>query len=279
MNACRRGFTILELAIVILIIGLLVGGAFTAQSLIATANLQKVVAEYTMYNKAFYEFQEKYQALPGDMNNAQTIWGSLDVMTCVGGTAVTTLPVTTSTCNGNANGQIGWSAAGSFTSAGLEWVLFWKHLSNAGMIDGRFTGAAAVAWGNTEVMGLSMPVSGYTPGSWKMFYYVNVSDHTTNNSSTPAMWGDSYGHMLAFGDGTTTNLQVNPILTPAQAWEIDSKIDDGFPGLGKVRTWRNEMTTVANCNDTAPPNSNTQSGVRYNLDYTEKACSILFKME
>jgi len=70
MNCKRSAFTLVELSIVLVILGLLVGGTLTGQSLIHAAELRSVVKDYEKYKTAMHVFEDKYFALPGDMTNA-----------------------------------------------------------------------------------------------------------------------------------------------------------------------------------------------------------------
>jgi prepilin-type N-terminal cleavage/methylation domain-containing protein len=98
----QQGFTLVELAIVLVILGLLVGGVITGQNLIRAAELRSVTVEFAQYQSAVLQFRDRYRALPGDMNNATLFWGA--AATCPPTSAA---PLTTqATCNGNGNGQI-----------------------------------------------------------------------------------------------------------------------------------------------------------------------------
>src|ERR1700712_5143764 len=66
----QHGFSLVELSIVLVILGLLVGGVLSGQSLIRAAELRSVTTEYQRYTTAVGTFRDKYFALPGDMNNA-----------------------------------------------------------------------------------------------------------------------------------------------------------------------------------------------------------------
>ena len=63
-------FSLVELSIVLVILGLLVGGVLSGQSLIRAAELRSVTTEYSRYTTAISSFRDKYFALPGDMSNA-----------------------------------------------------------------------------------------------------------------------------------------------------------------------------------------------------------------
>ncbi|MBX9726410.1 MAG: prepilin-type N-terminal cleavage/methylation domain-containing protein, partial [Rickettsiales bacterium] len=102
-------FSLVELSIVLVILGLLVGGVLSGQSLIRAAELRAVSTEYSRYVTSAQTFRDKYFALPGDMNNATRFWGNLGGTNCTNSAG--TSAVTTGTCDGNGDGQVGVAAA------------------------------------------------------------------------------------------------------------------------------------------------------------------------
>ena len=72
----RHAFSLVELSIVLVILGLLVGGVLSGQSLIRAAQLRSVTTQFANYRAAVFTFRDKYFALPGDMANASAFWGS-----------------------------------------------------------------------------------------------------------------------------------------------------------------------------------------------------------
>jgi len=260
-----NGFTLLELSIVLTIIGFLVAGVVVGQSLMRESQIRTMLGEYDEYSKAIQEFEDKYQALPGDMSTAQNIWGSLAVGVCNGSTGVTTVSTGTATCNGNGNGTIGNSSAGS-TGIGGEYWYAWQHLSNAGLIEGRFTGADYASTIGIPYFGINTPASKLGSGGWMVLYY-------SNTAGTNAAWADSYGHILVFGAANSTPLNYSPVLTPTEALAIDRKLDDGIPLTGKIRVWRYGLNP--NCtNDSVGTVSQTVP--TYTTAYASPACSLMF---
>ena len=73
----RAAFSLVELSIVLVILGLLTGGILTGQNLIRAAELRSVVTEFQTYQTAVMTFRDKYFALPGDMTNATDFWGEM----------------------------------------------------------------------------------------------------------------------------------------------------------------------------------------------------------
>ena len=97
MKHKQPGFTLLELAIVLIVIALVAGFILGARSVVRTSQLQTMLGEYDANLKAIKEFQDKFLALPGDMNNAESMWGT--DTSCLSTFSSSTPHV--ATCNGN----------------------------------------------------------------------------------------------------------------------------------------------------------------------------------
>src|SRR5215510_7834364 len=70
----NQGFTLVEIAIVLVIIGLLLGGILKGQEMITQAKIKNVVADFSGISAAYYGYQDRYRAIPGDDPNAGTRW-------------------------------------------------------------------------------------------------------------------------------------------------------------------------------------------------------------
>ena len=127
MRKSQSGFTLIEIAIVLVIIGLLLGGVLKGQELITSARVRNMISTQDGIKAAYFGFLDRFRALPGDYTLATT--------NIVGATA-----------NGNGNGRIETGAAGAPAPAGAEeHILVFEHLSRAGFINGTYTDAAAAA--------------------------------------------------------------------------------------------------------------------------------------
>ena len=74
IQRAQRGFTLVEIAIVLVIIGLLLGGILKGQEMITQAKIKNVVADFSGISAAYYGYQDRYRAIPGDDLNAATRW-------------------------------------------------------------------------------------------------------------------------------------------------------------------------------------------------------------
>lgn len=245
---CRRkeqGFTILEISIVLLIAGLLVAGVFVGQDLIRSSQLQRVLGEYDSHTRVIQQFQDKYAAMPGDMSTASSVWSDQT--------------------NGDGDGRIG--SVSDITDGTLsdqaEWFRAWRHLARAQLISGVFTGTTGGAGAQDAIPGTNVPASQLSDAGWTLNYYLQTSTDTS-------LWGDDYGHMLWFGGYSSNNFTNGVALTPAEAYNLDLKMDDGKPGTGNIRAWRTGHH--ANCTTS---DSSQENAVYYEV-YTGTACALGF---
>ena len=138
MSPCgKSAFTLIELSIVLVIIGLLVGGVMAGAHLINAAKLHRIGSTVEQYRTAVLTFKSKYNGLPGDLSNATAFWGT-NPEGCPNSWGAAG-PYVTGTCNGNGNGIIGPSVLWTNdVPPTAEWARFWHHLSNAGLIPGTY---------------------------------------------------------------------------------------------------------------------------------------------
>lgn len=108
----QGGFTLVEIAIVMVIIGLLLGGALKGQEMIQNAKTKRVKADFDQYVAAFYSYQDIYRALPGDNKKAKDQHG-----------------YGTTNYDGNGDGTVDNADQGKF----------WANLRAAGLIAGAST--------------------------------------------------------------------------------------------------------------------------------------------
>ena len=123
MKTKQTGFTLIEIAIVLVIIGLLLGGILKGQELINSAKVKNLATDFKNIPVYIYGFQDKFRALPGD---------DLAVATHVTGGTLATTPAGT-VGNGVINGD--WNTA----TATDESCLFWQHVRLAGLAPGSTT--------------------------------------------------------------------------------------------------------------------------------------------
>jgi prepilin-type N-terminal cleavage/methylation domain-containing protein len=250
----RSGFTLVELSIVLVILGLLVGGVLSGQSLIRASELRAVTTEYSRWVTATQSFRDKYFALPGDMSNATSFWNA--DANCAGTYTGTTAAA--GTCNGDGNGTIlNYAAAASKTA---ETFQFWKQLALAGMIEGSYTGFAGSGSNIESIIGQNVPRSKLSNAGWSSGAWDNSS-----GTADAYNFAINYLNSFSFGKQVATQDTSGAAIKPEEAWNIDTKMDDGKPGYGKLLgmggAWgTNACTTAANATDYNASYNLTNSG-------------------
>ncbi|PZP85007.1 MAG: hypothetical protein DI582_07145 [Azospirillum brasilense] len=248
--AGQRGFSLVELSIVLVILGLLTGGILAGQSLIRAAELRTIGRDLEKYRTAHNLFRDKYFGMPGDLRNAYSFWqGDAN---CSSNTTVSA--ANNLGCNGDGDGTINVNIGESYK--------YWLHLRLAGLIEGRYDGwypanFGGTGWYNHIAFGRNVP-------SW-----LNKQDAGFQIFSFPISWRGWTG-----GDTATNSrnrLQVgnwsNDVLPAQEAWNIDTKFDDGKPGLGAL--------TANIVNVCTASGSTVASTAEYNLGNAAPRCSGL----
>lgn len=257
----QRGFTLIELSIVLVIIGLIVGGVLVGQSLIRAAEVQSVLTDVRKFVTAIHTFQVKYDAYPGDMTNATAVWGAAagNVSDNYTASCYGTQGTGTQTCNGNGDGKI---FADGTDPYGYEMFLAWQHLANAGLVAGAYTGVPGSGSTFQAVAGVNVPQSRIAGAGFTLLNYVhNASD------SFPA----NYGHTFIFGSYFSGGTTAGPVLTAQDAYGIDHKIDDGMPASGSVMSFTPDASFEPNCTTSSDP-----TAAQYNTSTPGVNCSLIF---
>lgn len=252
----RSAFSLVELSVVLVILGLLTGGIIAGVGLMRAAELRSVSNDVHRFTTAINLFREKYQALPGDFATAQSYWG---VATNCPGDA-STPSTNAATCNGDGD----WKIEHTGVATSHEHMRAWQHLSNAGFIEGQYTGVPSSAQVQECTVARNCP-GGRMPQiaySFATYPYVTV----TND---PTYFIGDYTNLMVVGK-TVKNGPLGAGFTPSQAWLIDQKLDDGKPGLGSVKV--PNTNGLANCTT-----STAEETSEYNVSYNQVACLMLGK--
>ncbi len=251
-RAPQSAFSLVELSIVLVILGLLTGGILAGQSLIRASELRSISTEVQNYQSAALTFRDKYFGLPGDITNADKFW-----------------PTAT---NGNGDGVIGSEApypyGGAEAGYGLGYGLTaehyktWDHLAKAGLVAGSFTGVSGPGNPVQDAdVGINVPAARLSGAEW-CFGPARYEWRVTRD------WSNSItiGH-------TTTDIDYcsKPVVTGAEAWNIDTKMDDGMPAVGKVAAMTSPYCTNA-WTDIVMYNA------VYTLNSSNKDCNMNFKL-
>ena len=152
MRKQQQGFTLIEIAIVLVIIGLLLGGVLKGQELIQNARVRNVIAQQDGIKAAFFGFQDRYRGIPGDYDRTL---------------ASQNIPGAGTTCGGNGNSLID-----ATVNTVAESICAWYHLSRANFITGNYSGAGTTENANNA------PANPFG-GSMQLFYDNAYSDPST----------------------------------------------------------------------------------------------------
>ncbi len=233
----QQGFTLIEIAIVLVIIGLLLGGILKGQELINSARVRNLASQLDGVKVAYLAFQDRYRVLPGDMDTA---------------TASTNLPQVAGVAAPGC-GTAGTGLCGNGIIDPPETSLVWSQLSAAGFITGSYCASPCVSLSSDT--GTLAPAATPTtvPSNAFSGWLQLVSDTDYQDVATPAV------HLNIKTGG---NVPIGTLL------ELDRKVDDGVPSTGSFRAsnagW--DQSTVTTCI------TGTGATMAYNAAITNPNC-------
>lgn len=255
----------IELSIVLVIIGLIVGGVLVGRDLISSAEMRAQIAQIEKYNTAVNTFRGKFNAIPGDM--AVSTANSFGFANA--GCAATA-------GHRDGNGLIeGNGGSGSYHQGGAETGLFWNDLSSSvagNLISGSFNSATCTS---TPTLG-STGYSSYMPNG--IISGSSIYVYSNGGSNYFGLAGPSY--MVAGSFGSKDNLTV------IYAYNIDKKMDDGIPNRGNVLAQMvYDSTTLDYATSGATSTQYTcfeTTNNTYSLDFNNGSsmkCNLVFKFQ
>lgn len=251
-----RGFTLIEISIVLVIIGLIVGGVLVGKELIQAATIRKDATMMEEVDRSILTFKLKYNALAGDMPNAYNFFGG-----DAGCTNVDT-NTTAAGCNGDGNNRWTTYADGQYR----EGFRVWQQLALAGLYPGTYTGTNGPSDGRDAVIGSNIPKSASSGGGFTLTWAPYIT-------ADGWMFAGNYGNNIFFGaDHSSIYYTVAPIYTPINAYSLDTKIDDGKPGTGRLRVWHS-AGSGQNCASSSDPAAAT-----FRTDLTSIECAFVYML-
>lgn len=229
----RSGFTLIEVSIVLIIIGLIVSGVLVGRDLIRAAEIRAGIAQIEQYNTAVNTFRIKFNDIPGDLRSASALG------------MVTRASHGTGVINGN--GQIE-STMNNITNhstslIGYETTLIWSDLIASNLIN--------------------MPSSAATDNIVPALMFGDDSQEQVKKYLPSAKLGNG-NFVTVFSSQGTNYFQISKIqgisgglylmdygITPQEAFSVDKKMDDGMPLTGVVRGLRHMNWLGTACDPTA----------------------------
>ena len=217
----RDGFTLVEMTIVVVIIGMVVGAVLVGRDMLDAAGARATVGQLGEYSVAVHTFRERYEGVPGDLQFAQASAFGLFAFTGVnaGDTGM-----------GDGNGLVENvnPTDGSPIAVGEPLALF-RHLSETNLIDGSFgrsgnsaiVSATGLPTGMVTDVAQSLPRARLGRGN-HIAAYAYEGKNVFEVNGVAAIATD--GHYTA----------PTPQLTPNECERMDSKMDDGLPNTGHV---------------------------------------------
>ena len=243
----KRGFTLVELSIVLVIIGLLIGGILVGQSLSESAQNTKIIGRMNEVKSMISLFMNKVRCMPGDC--AQTFMPS---------------------------GQRG--DGDNIIETYSEEIFFANHLKIMGMYNTSLNLSGCTWYAkNCFIPGVAKE-SVYIVRDFVGFG--NLRFHHGPHYMANMRVGENW---INYGLYDTVNAGAGPtsprdILTPSQAMAIDAKEDDGNPATGSVRgNAEDNGGTSDNLNCLTGENNSV--GVKYDVSKTNVACTVFFYLQ
>lgn len=245
----EEGFTLVELAIVMVIIGLLIGGVLGAQEMITNSQATSTIARVRDVDTAMTSFRDLYRFLPGDLNGAAA-----------------SIPNCTAACaqDGDANGAIGTDPGLANADIANENGAAWAQLAAAGFLTGVDPSQATTA---VPTAGVTIPEVPLGNGGMQ----VGNNGGNAMTAQTAAAASRRGNYVLLDNSGANISAAGTAIMTPARARQLDQKIDDGLPNTGGVLA----MGAVG---ATACADVNTAAGV-YRASLNQTLCGLYIRIQ
>lgn len=193
-SACyKRGVTLTELSVSLVVITLMIAGTFSGITLLKAAKIRKAATEFTAYMQAIKEFEEQYDYLPGDLPTASSFWSGAH--------------------SGNGNGFV--------STTPTEDLYAWEHLAKAKLVAGSFTGLYADNPTNSVRYAIWKNVPGSEAFTKGAFTFTDLGSSVYNTLGQPL-------RLSSLSGGNSGNAVMNA----KDAYAIDIKIDDGLAATG-----------------------------------------------
>ncbi|MBU6140316.1 MAG: prepilin-type N-terminal cleavage/methylation domain-containing protein [Proteobacteria bacterium] len=267
----KSAFSLIELSIVLIIIGLLIAGVTGGASLIKSSELRAAISEARGWSTAVNGFYNQFNAFPGDyinplggqnggVGNGNSQINAYTVLANPGGDASAAANCVTAGVAG--------SVTGTFRGCMYEDNVAWHQLRSAGVLDtntvsdpstGPFNATTTWSVADNATFGTTNPGSKIKSSGWVFDYNTtslqNVVILTGAITTAPAT-------VSAYADGTRTTGAI----APADALSIDTKVDDGVANTGRVQA--------------VEPSGNTCfTTTRYDTGTTTKTCALAYQVD
>lgn len=259
----QQGFTLVELAIVLVIVGLLIGGILKGQELIASTRVTSTASQIKGIETAMGAFGDTYNAVPGDMTNVDT-----RLPNCATANSVCMMTAA-APGGGNGDGVIG-NTFGTAVAVTQEGNAFFAHLAAADLLNGVDPTAIAATAAAKGIM--------VSPIAQTVSYRAASLPTAAALHTSPAALVQQAGTYLMLANQTVaiaaaTNVEGNG-MQPKAAQKIDAKIDDGNPNTGSTYGFGDlgAVTATRGCSSGAAVNAT------YNTQNVENDCALYIRI-
>lgn len=281
----KKAFTLIELAVVVLILGLITAGIISGRELLRQSELRSIMTDLENHKSAYKLFVQTYGKAPGDFEKGSLYWpnGSLG---CANGGG---------TCNGNGDGIISYSLVGGPSGNGgiSENIIALRQMKMAQMLDfpsapitsGIYNSSATV---DKMLPGTNAPSSRRAGAGYFYTGYEVVNNQYVlqNCGDTTSPWaGEGVNSVYigrasvysGFTDGDIRGGLSFGAVTAAEAFQIDMKMDDAnvvsgsFTGrnTGKIRIFDGCTPAIGSCFSLGA----------YNITYPTMNCLLGYQVD
>ena len=207
----QRGFTLVEIAIVLVIIGLLIGGVLRGQELLNSARINSIATQQTAISTAYLGFIDRYKAMPGDLTAAQA------------------LLINNLTAPASASGDGDVLLADS--------IAFFNNLAQAGFISCTSCTATGVvtAGASGAVASYTVPTTGLSGTNTMVNVYGTPLAFIKDTAMTGGSTAGSIEFLSTTAEPSKPMLTTGNTITSNMLAEMDRKVDDGNPAGGSFR--------------------------------------------
>jgi prepilin-type N-terminal cleavage/methylation domain-containing protein len=260
----QAGFTLVELAIVMIIIGLLIAGVLKGQQLITNAQVAATVAQVKAFDAATTSFKDMYAAMPGDMTAAQA---QARLPNCTAAAANNCV------LGGDGDGKVdNAGAAIQFNAAAaVEQLAYWAQLNVTGLVTGlnpSTTAALGHVWNG------DYPASKISGGGFDVGWNSGLAAVGLNgliSTIAGATQGGTYLALHGTANAAAGAGATDLFLKPNYAMRIDTKMDDSSPNTGDV--------LAAGGNGPAACDSAQDNTGVYNESLPNALCALYIKFQ
>lgn len=250
MKKNNNAFTLVELSIVLIVIGLLLAGIFGGRALIYSAKLKGTIKEITDTLDVVDKFKVQYGSLPGDLPDAFAVFGAVN---CPDDDAPTG-------CNGNENG---------FIDSPDEIYRAWQHLQLSNIIDDSYPGIGDQIPQHTVSAGNNVPRLEYYDSAAFVLFQQNLFILSPNDVN------------MGMQENIGGNIDAWAVIPVRDAFYIDQKIDNGRPGTGMIMADVDiGLTTVTNCAISTQISTGTSAASgEYDISNESNSCILSVKLQ